>query len=340
MWTKARYFRTQWRNITRFAKPQIPLLTFVGVSLSLSDPALSADANLRFKRDKHYNVALVNSDEMEEDDGKGNNTPSVPVISDSMPSSKEAPVNWMTAAEMAKLAEEGRVVVAFQGNVYDVTAFTGHPGGYGRLQMASGGDLAVFWSVYTQHNRGHIDYILNRYKIGELDEEQAAIVRENTKFQNPFLDDPQPYPDLLTNTRYPYNAEARLRDLRESWITPIGRHFVRNHSTVPNVDVSEYKLTVCGAGLNETTFSYEDLKTKFPKVDVTTVIQCNGNRREDFHYIDGETPAFGPPHWVAGAISNATWSGVRLRDVLRAAGRVGLYVQCVQRLGWTRLYGM
>ena len=72
--------------------------------------------------------------------------------------------------------------------------------------------------------------------------------------------------------------------------------------------------------LNETEFTLDDLKTKFEKVDVTTVIQCNGNRREDFHYVDGKTPAFGPPHWVAGAIGNSTWSGPRLRDVLRCAG--------------------
>ena len=58
-------------------------------------------------------------------------------------------------------------------------------------------------------------------------------------------------------------------------------------------------------------FTLEDLKTKFESVDITTVIQCNGNRREDFHYVDGETPAFGPPHWVAGAIGNSTWSGPR-----------------------------
>ena len=91
-------------------------------------------------------------------------------------------------------------------------------------------------------------------------------------------------------------------------------------------------MTVTGEGMTETVFTLEDLKTKFPKVDVTTVIQCNGNRREDFHYLgmmdtclmyisnsnpDGETPAFGPPHWVAGAIGNSTWSGPRLRDVLR-----------------------
>merc|ERR1719486_725771 len=86
------------------------------------------------------------------------------------------------------------------------------------------------------------------------------------------------------------------------------------------IEPEDYLLTVNGEGVQETTFTLEDLKTKFNKVDVTTVIQCNGNRREDYHYIDGKTPAFGPPHWVSGAIGNATWSGARLRDVLRASG--------------------
>ena len=43
-----------------------------------------------------------------------------------------------------------------QGSLYDMTHFTGHPGGVGRLQMAAGNDLEVYWGVYTQHNRGHI----------------------------------------------------------------------------------------------------------------------------------------------------------------------------------------
>lgn len=50
------------------------------------------------------------------------------------------------------------------------------------------------------------------------------------------------------------------------------------------------------------------------------VIQCNGNRREDYHFEKDGVPAFGPPHWVAGAIGCATWTGVRLRDLLNTAG--------------------
>ena len=44
------------------------------------------------------------------------------------------------------------------------------------------------------------------------------------------------FTDLLVNTRYPYNAEGQLRQLTDNWITPIGKHFVRNHCHVPNID--------------------------------------------------------------------------------------------------------
>ncbi len=94
---------------------------------------------------------------------------------------------------------------------------------------------------------------------------------------------------------------------------------MRNHSTVPDIKAEEYELLVTGAGLRDTTFTLDQLK-RMPRTEVTSVIQCNGNRREDYHFIDGKTPAFGPPHWVAGAIANSTWAGVRLRDVLKVAG--------------------
>ena len=61
-----------------------------------------------------------------------------------------------SVAELDKMVEKGRIVVAYQGGLYDMTAFTGHPGGVGGLMMAAGNDLEVYWRVYTQHNRGHI----------------------------------------------------------------------------------------------------------------------------------------------------------------------------------------
>lgn len=225
--------------------------------------------------------------------------------------------------DITDMVESGRIVVAFKNGVYDVTSFTGHPGGVGRLEMAAGGDLEVYWRHYTQHNRGHVvDVVMKPYKIGEVSDATMAEITADTSYDGEavYAADPPPYPDLLINTRYPLNCEGRLADRTDSFITPIGKHFVRNHNSVPEIDLDEYTLTICGEGMQDTVFSLEDLKTKFEAVDVTTVIQCNGNRREDFHYIDGKTPAFGPPHWVAGAIGNCTWTGVRLRDLMRAAG--------------------
>ena len=49
--------------------------------------------------------------------------------------------SMFTLAEMKQMNEKGKVVVAYQGGLYDVSDFTGHPGGYGRIQMAAGGDL-------------------------------------------------------------------------------------------------------------------------------------------------------------------------------------------------------
>jgi len=234
---------------------------------------------------------------------------------------KKSKRRQISLSEFASMCEEGRTVVAFQGDLYDMSDFSGHPGGVGRLQMAAGGDLGVYWKVYKQHNRGHVKEHMERYKIGEVSAEDMATITSNTVYdESVYANNPPTYPDLLTNTQYPYNAESKLSELTDEWVTPVGKHFVRNHCAVPDIDPNDYTLTIEGAGVDETIFSLEELKTKFKKVDITTVIQCNGNRREDFHYYDGKTPAFGPPHWVAGAIGNSTWSGPRLRDVLKASG--------------------
>ena len=39
--------------------------------------------------------------------------------------------------EFDKMVAEERIVVAYQGGLYDMSNFTGHPGGVGRLQVSS-----------------------------------------------------------------------------------------------------------------------------------------------------------------------------------------------------------
>jgi hypothetical protein len=57
-----------------------------------------------------------------------------------------------------------------------------------------------------------------------------------------------------------------------------------------------------------------ELKGSFPQVSLAAVNQCAGNRRGRF------APRVPGVQWGNGALGNALWSGVRLRDVLHKAG--------------------
>lgn len=106
--------------------------------------------------------------------------------------------------------------------------------------------------------------------------------------------------------------------MTKDYITPNELFYVRNHLAVPDIDPDEYVLIVKGKGIKKHKFTLQDLKTKFPKHEVVTTLQCAGNRREDMH--DDDHKIFIAPHWVIGAMSTAKWGGVRMRDVLKHCG--------------------
>lgn len=89
-----------------------------------------------------------------------------------------------------------------------------------------------------------------------------------------------------------------------------------------------------GVGLKAAVeLTVEDLKRKFPQHSVNAVIQCAGNRRSEFNRkLEGKPPVKGETFlvkidltcscaaglgWNPGAISNAIWTGPRLREVLQ-----------------------
>ena len=62
------------------------------------------------------------------------------------------------------------------------------------------------------------------------------------------------------------------------------------------------------------TLTFPQLQREFRRVEVTAVCQCAGNRRGLFQ------PHVAGIEWGAGAMGNARWSGVRLKDILARAG--------------------
>jgi CheY-like chemotaxis protein len=80
-----------------------------------------------------------------------------------------------------------------------------------------------------------------------------------------------------------------------------------------SVDVATFKLAVRGHVNRELSLSLADVLA-MPRVELAAVNQCSGNSRGLFQ---PRTPG---GQWQNGAMGNARWTGVRLRDVLDRAG--------------------
>ncbi len=98
-------------------------------------------------------------------------------------------------------------------------------------------------------------------------------------------------------------------------VTPNDRMFVRNNLLTPDIDASKHRLTVKGSVHKEVSFSVEELRKNFPVVRTQAMLECAGSGRSGFVPRPSGTP------WSAsGGMGCPVWNGVRLRDVLRAAG--------------------
>ncbi|MCA8929344.1 MAG: molybdopterin-dependent oxidoreductase, partial [Alphaproteobacteria bacterium] len=117
----------------------------------------------------------------------------------------------------------------------------------------------------------------------------------------------------LLNDR-PVNAETPPHLLDDA-ITPTNRHFIRNNGIPPeDMNADAWSLTVDGLVGTPLKLSIADLRSKFEVVTMALALECGGNGRAFFN-----PPATGN-QWTYGAVACSEWTGVRLRDVLNAAG--------------------
>ena len=120
---------------------------------------------------------------------------------------------------------------------------------------------------------------------------------------------------LIKRAYRPPNYETPVDYFREP-ITRNEAFFVRYHlSSIPNVDVKTWSIKVHGdAARQGITLDMAQLKKDFQPVELVAVCQCSGNRRGMF------APHVQGVEWGVGAMGNAKWKGVRLKDVLAKVG--------------------
>lgn len=128
---------------------------------------------------------------------------------------------------------------------------------------------------------------------------------------------------LIKLSYRPPNYETPVGDL-DSAFTPNDAFFVRYHlADIPEtVDAGAWKIKIGGeAAATPFELSLADLKSGFEPVELAAVCQCSGSRRG---LSDPHVPGV---QWGLGAMGNALWKGVRLKDVL---AKVGLRPEAIE----------
>ncbi|MEM7573786.1 MAG: sulfite oxidase [Bacteroidota bacterium] len=119
----------------------------------------------------------------------------------------------------------------------------------------------------------------------------------------------------------PINAETPPH-LLDDELTPNDLFFVRNNGLPPSFETAgpaevqnNWTLTVEGESARQLKrYTLAELKTRFTHHSYKLTLECGGNGRKEFN-----PPARGN-QWSTGAVGCATWTGVRLSDVLEDVG--------------------
>lgn len=135
------------------------------------------------------------------------------------------------------------------------------------------------------------------------------------------LQDPDPFKlfnknkEMVVLNDKPWNIEAQAH-LLDDKITPNSCMFIRNNGLVPQgIDAKTWTLTIDGESVTkQKTYTLAELKSNFEHHTYQLTLECGGNGRAEF-----DPPAKGN-QWTVGAVHCASWTGVRLRDVLEAVG--------------------
>ncbi len=121
--------------------------------------------------------------------------------------------------------------------------------------------------------------------------------------------------EMILRSERPYNLETPQKYFRLDY-TPNNEFFVRWHlANLPqSIDIDTFRLRIHGFVTNPLELSFVDLKSKFHPVTYAALAVCAGNSRSQF------SPGVPGVQWTNGAMGNAKWTGITLKELLEAAG--------------------
>ena len=141
----------------------------------------------------------------------------------------------------------------------------------------------------------------------------AGCTRQGEPSPEPFARFPEKVPMRVLSDRAPC-LETPWQYYRDD-LTPNEAFYVRWHlAAIPTrVDLRSWRLRIGGHVQTPLELSMDELR-RMERVSIVAVNQCSGNSRSLF------APRVPGSQWGNGAMGNARWTGVRLRDLLNRAG--------------------
>jgi DMSO/TMAO reductase YedYZ molybdopterin-dependent catalytic subunit len=149
-----------------------------------------------------------------------------------------------------------------------------------------------------------------------------ALAQDGTAFEQPFLNGhrqlvafPEKRPLIVLTTRPP-QLETPFEVFNQGPITPNDAFFVRYHNAgIPtSIDADTHVIKIGGNATGKPfEMTMNALRTQFKPVELVAVNQCSGNSRGFF------APRVTGGQLANGAMGNARWVGVPLKDVLARA---------------------
>ena len=218
--------------------------------------------------------------------------------------------------------------VTFRGGVYDVTKFAkAHPGG-DFIKQAAGGDVEPFWQKWAYHYHSNkVKEVLKEIHVGTLidDVEESAVI-DVKKYgtEDLYENDPKRTKEHCVLTEKPFCSETKPEALKTSYLTPNTALYIRNHAPVPlDLEFETHELVFLRQVMIDdedevATVSLKDMMKKHPQINITSVLQCAGNRASEDIKATGKTGFVGTPfeNIQSGEVGNISWTGISLKNVL------------------------
>jgi DMSO/TMAO reductase YedYZ molybdopterin-dependent catalytic subunit len=116
---------------------------------------------------------------------------------------------------------------------------------------------------------------------------------------------------MITREKEPPNLEMPFSAL-DGFVTPNERFYVRCHFPIPKINEGDWRLKVEGKVARPFEVTMDDLR-QMPAHRITATLECAGNSRVFL------VPKVKGVQWELGAVGNAEWTGISLRELLQRA---------------------